>query len=185
MTVRAVVRNPNNPFYCDPHDMAAATNPSATTAIGAVQALTGDSIKLGITVATTAANQHRHISFITNAHVLSFIGTSTTAAITDISIWCNATCIASVIPDAWGQPAAGVTMADGISKCHYIANTNVYAPAADLEMPPFITPQIKPNVLVGSPPSVLFFAPTDGTVVTVKFTLWRHGVTPSVPWVNP
>jgi len=155
-------------------------NPTPTSLVGATSALQGDSIRLGITH-TAAAAAHTHISFITNAHVLTFIGTSIEAAITDVSIFCAGTSVSSIIPDAWQAPAAATTEADGIAKCHYLGNTNVYQPETKLEMADFITAQIKPAVLIGGQPSVLVYTPA-ATTFTVKFTLTRKGIMPARPW---
>jgi hypothetical protein len=149
--------------------------------MGAVAALTGEKIPVGVALEFDATHTNRVLQFKEHAVVKEFIKHSMHAAISDIEIFCSGTSYSALIPDSWGTPGDAATRANGINRCNGIVATNIYKPYVSVSFLPWLTPQIKPAVLVGEPPSLLVHAPAD-THVLVTFNVWRHGVNPSKPY---
>jgi hypothetical protein len=119
------------------------------------------------------------VKFLENATIKKYTDSSAFVAISDVRIECNGSSISCLAPDDWGTPTATTTTTvamSGLPTCM----TTAYNKDATLPWIAYLTPQLFPKVLVGSPPIVWIFTGSAQTVI-IHYKLWRKGFKPIKP----
>jgi hypothetical protein len=151
-------------------------------AIGPLGAFQAETIGLG-GVILVKKDTYSLLKFLNEDVVKRYAESRMMVGISDIKIRASGSVHASLIPDSWSKPADSADPSKGIGQCPHPCVTTLYQPDATPHMAHFLTPQLKPKVLVGEPPALLLWSSSDISV-NVTFTLHLHGVGP-LKWSNP
>jgi hypothetical protein len=152
-----------------------------TNMIGPLGAVHCETIDLGFT--TEVDKTTVFVSFLNHSTVDQFAKCSLKVAITDIKVVCGGTLTCSLIPDSWGLPPSADLKdpTKGIALCPGLCMTTLYTPHVTPIMSAFLSPQIKPKLLIGEPMGLLMYS-HEKVTATITFKLHRHGIMPPKPY---